>query len=406
MTAAQRLLLLLTGINLVNYLDRYVVAAVIEPLGRDLGLSDLQRGWVNGVFLLAYMLAAPLFGVLADRLHRPRLVAGGVALWCLATAGASLVHTFPTLLLTRSLVGIGEAAYASLGPALLADLFPEEERAAKFTWFYLAIPVGSALGYALGGTVAQHWGWRQSFLVAGLPGLLLAARMATLEDPPRGGHDRAADTAAGLPFGARLKAIFTNRVWLACTSSYVAYTFAMGGLSFWCSPFLQRRHGVSVGTAGEVLGIFLVVTGILGTFTGGLLTRSLQERWPDIGVDLSGATLLAAAPVVFLALSTGSLTATYAAFFLGLFLLFVNTSPVNALAVSCLPASLRATGTGINVLLIHLLGDALSPALVGRASEAAGAGGAALGRAMMLVIPAILLSSLLLLWARRRPGTA
>lgn len=406
MTAARRLLLLLTGINLVNYLDRYVVAAVIEPLGRDLGLTDTQRGWVNGVFLLAYMVAAPLFGFLADRFHRPRLVALGVGLWSLATAGACLVHGFWGLLVTRSLVGIGEAAYASLGPALLADLFPEDERAASFTWFYLAIPVGSALGYALGGIVAQHWGWRQAFLVAGLPGLLFAARMATLDDPPRGALDGGVDATAGLPYLERLKAIFTNRVWVACTGSYVAYTFAMGALSFWGSAFLQRRHGVTVGRAGEVFGIFLVVTGILGTFAGGLLTKRFQHRWPDIGVDLSAATLLLSAPAVFWALSTGSLAATYVAFFAAMLMLFVNTSPVNALTVSCLPASVRATGTGINVLLIHLLGDALSPALVGRASQAGGAGGAALGRAMLLVIPAILLSALALLWARRGTRTA
>ncbi len=245
-----------------------------------------------------------------------------------------------------------------------------------------------------------------AFLVAGLPGLFFAARMATLADPPRGGQDQGADSAVGLSYGMRLRAILTNRVWVACTGSYVAYTFAMGALSFWGSAFLQRRHGVSVGSAGEVFGIFLVVTGILGTFAGGLLTKRLQHRWPDIGVDLSAVTLLLAIPAVFWALSSGNLQATYLAFFAAMLMLFVNTSPVNALTVSCLPASVRATGTGINVLLIHLLGDALSPALVGRISEAGGAGGVALGRALLLVIPAIAVSAVALLWARRRPVLA
>ena len=145
-----------------------------------------------------------------------------------------------------------------------------------------------------------------------------------------------------------------------------------------------------------------MVTGILGTFSGGLLTKRLQHRWPDIGVDLSALTLLASIPAVFWALTSGNLHATYLAFFLAMLMLFVNTSPVNALTVSCLPASVRATGTGINVLLIHLLGDAISPALVGRVSEAGGAGGAALGKAMLMVIPAILISAVALIWARRR----
>src|SRR5512133_453249 len=146
MTAARRLLLLLTGINLVNYLDRYVVAAILEPLGKELHLSDAQLGRLTFVFIAVYMCAAPAFGYLADRFHRPRLIAGGVALWSLATMGAAFIHSYPALLVTRSLVGVGEAAYASLGPAMLADGVPESDRAKTLTWVYLAVPVGVALG--------------------------------------------------------------------------------------------------------------------------------------------------------------------------------------------------------------------------------------------------------------------
>jgi predicted MFS family arabinose efflux permease len=410
MTATRRLILLLTGINLVNYLDRYVVAAILEPLGRELHLSDAQLGRLTFVFIAVYMCAAPLFGYLADRFHRPRLVAGGVALWSLATVGAAFVHSYPALLFTRSLVGVGEAAYASLGPAMLADGFHESDRARSFTWFYLAIPVGSAFGYGLGGLVAGVWGWRAAFLVAGLPGLALALWMAFQADPERGAMDAVREEAAAAPYLQRLKRVFRNRVWLACTASYVAYTFAMGGLSTWGPTLLQRRFGVSTARAGMVFGGLAVVTGILGTLLGGWVTDRWQKRWPDAGVWISGATLLAATPVVAGALGTGSLGLAYALFFAGMFLLFVNTSPVNALTVSSLPASIRATGVALNVLLIHLLGDAISPELVGRRADAlhgAGlAGGDALARALVLVLPAILLSGLALGWARHRPGEA
>ena len=405
-----KLLLLLTSINLVNYLDRYVVAAVLDPLGRELHLSNAQLGRLTFVFILVYMLSAPLFGVLADRLHRPRLVAAGVALWSLATLGAALVHSYPALLLTRSLVGVGEAAYASLGPAMLADCFPVQDRARKFTWFYLAIPVGSALGYGLGGVVAGALGWRAAFLIAGLPGLLVAAWMAIQADPVRGAFDEAGQGAGRIPLSQGLAAIFRNRIWLACTGSYVAYTFAMGALSTWGPTLLQRRFGVGLSQAGLVFGGFAVATGIVGTFLGGILTDRLQGRWRDAGLWISGLTLLAAAPVVALALRTGSLGLAYLCFFLGMLLLFVNTSPVNALTVSCLPASIRATGTALNVLFIHLFGDALSPEWVGRrtdALEAAGlAAGPALGRAMLIAVPAVLVSGLLLWGAKARAGTA
>jgi len=405
MPASANLLIFLTGINLLNYLDRYVVAAVLEPMGKELALNDAQLGWVQPAFIYAYMVAAPVFGALADRLHRPRLIAAGISLWSLATAGSALAGGFPGLLATRSLVGIGEAAYASLGPAVLSDCYPERDRARSFTWFYMAIPVGSALGYALGGIAAQHWGWRSAFLIAGLPGLFLAVRMARTPDPERGALDTVADPLTGAPFLARIRHLSGNRIWLACTASYTAYTFAMGALSTWAPTLLQRVHGVSAGRAGMVFGALAVATGIAGTLAGGLLTSRLQRRYPDAGVWIAGGTLLAAAPVVAWALRAPTPGGAYLAFFAGMLLLFCNTSPVNALTVSCIPASIRATGVAVNVFLIHLLGDALSPEWVGHRSArlaAAGLGrGEALSRALWIAVPAIAVSGIVLMVGAR-----
>jgi sugar phosphate permease len=218
------------------------------------------------------------------------------------------------------------------------------------------------------------------------------------------------DTDASQPYLKRLRHVFFNRIWLACTASYVAYTFAMGALSMWGPTLLQRRFAVSTARAGLAFGGLAVVTGILGTFLGGWFTDRWQKRWPDAGLGISGLTLLVAAPVVAWALGTLSLQTAYLMFFVGMFLLFVNTSPVNALTVSCLPASVRATGVGLNVLLIHLMGDAISPELVGRRADALHAsglaGGDALARALVMVLPAILLSGLALWWARHRPAQA
>ena len=411
MSKARNLLILLTGINLVNYVDRCVVAAVADPLGKGLSLSNEQLGSLTFVFLVVYMVAAPFFGVMADRFHRPRLVAFGVGLWSLATAGAAFVHSYHTLLLTRSLVGVGEAAYAVMGPALLADSFPEDQRAAKFTWFYMALPIGYALGYALGGSLAQAFSWRVAFLAVGLPGLIFAGWMALQPDPVRGGFDTVKDTVKDAPFATRLKAILTNRIWVACTLSYVAYTFAMGSLSFWAPAFLTRRFAIGTGAAGNTFGAIVLLTGFAGTLAGGLLTTKLQRRWADAGVWISGLTLLAAVPIVALSLRSGNLHGVYALFFAALLLLFVNTSPVNALTVSCLPASVRATGTAVNVFLIHLLGDAISPTLIGARTDALQRAGMdpghALAMGMLCVVPALLVSGVALYWARGwKPGHA
>lgn len=408
---ARHLLILLTGINLVNYIDRSVVAAVADPLGKGLSLDNAQLGSLTFVFLIVYMLAAPAFDVLADKYHRPRLVAFGVALWSLATAGAAFVHSYHGLLFTRSLVGVGEAAYAVMGPALLADSYPEDQRAAKFTWFYMALPLGYALGYALGGQLAQHYGWRAAFLAVGLPGLLFAGWMAVQPDPVRGGFDTHPDTVKDEPFAVRLKAILANRIWIACTVSYIAYTFAMGSLSYWAPAFLTRRFGVDTGHAGTAFGGIVLITGFAGTLAGGMLTTKLQKRFPDAGMWLSGLTLLAAVPLVAFSLRAGSLGLVYGLFFGALLLLFINTSPVNALTVSCLPASVRATGTAVNVFLIHLLGDAISPTLIGARTDALQKAGVdpghALAGGMLIVVPALLVSGLALWWARGwKPGHA
>lgn len=411
MSKARNLLILLTAINLVNYVDRSVVAAVLDPLGQGLSLNNEQLGSLTFVFLIVYMVAAPVFGVLADKYHRPRLVAAGVALWSLATAGAAFVHSYHALLFTRSLVGVGEAAYAVMGPTLLADSFPEDERAAKFTWFYMAIGVGFALGYGIGGFVGGHHGWRAAFLVVGLPGLIFAGWMAMQPDPVRGGFDSAKDTVKGEPFFQRIGAIFKNRIWIACTVSYVAYTFTMGAMSIWAPTFLIRRFGVGLFEAGRTFGIIVLITCITGTLLGGVLTTKLQKRFPDAGVWISGLTLLASVPLVAWSLKAGSLHLVYGLFFAALLLLFVNTSPVNALTVSCLPASVRATGTAVNVFLIHLLGDAISPTLIGlRTDHLQGAGvdpGHALAGGMVIVVPALIVSGVALWWARGwKPGHA
>ena len=391
----------IVGVNFLNYLDRYTLPAVLEPLGRDLGLTDGERGWLGSAFLLSYMIAAPIFGVLGDRFSRPRLISIAIAGWSLATAATWLVRSFGTLVALRAAVGVGEAAYYGLGVAMLCDLVPERERAGKLTWFFLAIPLGSAIGFGLAGFIAQHAGWRASFLVCGLPGLAVAAAMWRLRDPERGRNDLVADATRDLGFGARLRFLLTHRIWVVTTLCYVGYTFAMGALTHWSASFLERVHGVSTGDAGLTFGAMAAVTGIAGTLAGGALTQRLSARWPRFDVAFSSATLCLSIAGVAGYLLSPSLPMALAALAFGMLLLFASTTPVNNLTVTYLPASIRAWGAAINVFFIHLLGDAVSPEVVGAISDHGGATAASLRGALLVTLPALAFAGLVLLLARR-----
>ncbi|MBV1857253.1 MAG: MFS transporter, partial [Nannocystaceae bacterium] len=186
---ALSLLLVLTIINFLNYLDRYVLSAVLESIRTELGFDDGQGGRLGFVFMVVYTIAAPIGGILGDRWNRNRMAAVGVALWSLATMGSGMVESYEGLLTMRALIGVGEAGYATVAPAIIADLFKPSKRGRKLSIFYLAIPMGSALGYLVGGAVGEAYGWRAAFLVAGAPGLLFAVVAFFLPHPERGAMD-------------------------------------------------------------------------------------------------------------------------------------------------------------------------------------------------------------------------
>jgi MFS family permease len=267
----------MTLLNFVNYIDRYILAAVLPRVKTDLGLSDFQLGLLGGAFMFASLLTSPVFGQLGDRLSRTKLMAVGVGLWSLATAAAGLARNFLQMFSARATVGVGEASYATIAPALISDYFPRRLRGRVFSVFYLAIPAGSAVGYLLGGFLEQRFGWRAAFLAVGLPGLVLASLTLTAPDPPRGIQD-AEDAPA--PVGSlrdTLAALLRNRLYVLTVLGYAAYTFAVGGLSFIVPLYLNRERGLSLASADLMLGVITLVTGIVGTF-GGFLGDALARR--------------------------------------------------------------------------------------------------------------------------------
>jgi len=386
--SAARALGVLTAINLLNYLDRYVVSPLVPDLKGAMALSDAQLGWLVPAFMLVYMLAAPVFGAWGDRGSRTRPIALGVFLWSLATVLSGLARSYPQLLAGRALVGIGEAAYVAIAPALLADLFPASGRGRVYSVLNMAIPVGSALGIVLGGLIGHHFGWRAAFFMAGAPGMLLAAAVLWLPDPPRGAQD---PSPVGQPVSGRTRGPLTvylsflrRAPYMLLVIGYAAYTFALGGLGFWMPTFLERVRAVPAVEATTGLGAILVVTGFVGTFAGGWLGDYFLRFSRQAYLWFSGISTLVAAPFALLALSAPSPAVYYPAIVVAELLLFMSTGPINAAIVNIVSPLERASAIALSMFAIHLLGDVPSPVLIGYLSDVG-----SLGRAVLIVPVAI-----------------
>jgi MFS family permease len=385
--AAGRALLVLTLVNLLNYLDRFVVSALAGSLKRsELALSDTQLGLLMPGFVVVYMLASPVFGSLGDHRARPPLVAFGVFTWSLATVLAGFTGSFMALFMARAAVGIGEAAYGTIAPGLLADLYPRTLRGRVMAVFFAAIPVGAALGYVVGGLIDQALGWRAAFFFAGAPGLVLALLCLRLPDPPRGGQDLAPDQA---PSGtlAAYRDLLRNRSYLLTVLGYAAYTFAVGGMAFWMPSFLERVRGVPSSQATVQFGAIVVVTGFVGTFAGGWLGDWLLRRSAQAYLWLSGVTALLAAPLAWVVFTDPRPAVYLPAVVVAELLIFASTGPVNSAILNVVKPGERATAVALSILTIHLLGDVPSPPLIGWISDVA-----SLDQGVLIVPVAILLA--------------
>jgi MFS family permease len=275
-------IVVLTVMNLLNYIDRWVPSAVKVLFQKDLQLSDAQTSLPLTAFIFIYMLTSPVFGALADKGPRRYLIAAGVAIWSLATAAAAGAQGFYSLLAARAAVGIGEAAYAVISPSLISDFFAPERRNRILTFFYVATPVGSAIGFVLGGVIGESLGWRAAFLICGLPGLLIAALALFIKEPPRGQFDT--EKPQPLPWGPALRALAANKVYAFTVLGYVAVSFATGGIADWFSTFLVRERGMEVAAAATYTGMSAVIGGIIGTIAGGLLAdRPRTPTWQPAG---------------------------------------------------------------------------------------------------------------------------
>ena len=363
---AWAVLAILTSINLLNYVDRFVFPAVAESIKHSsLNPSDTAIGLGSTAFLVVYLIAAPFFGAVGGRPQRTRWVAAGILFWSVATALGGLARTMPELIGARSLVGIGEAAYSAIAPAILADYFPEKTRGRAFAIFFAAAPVGAALGYGIGGFVDAHWGWREAFFVAGVPGMLLAWLVLRMRAPA------SSAMAVGAPAGAlgMYAQLLREPQYRLTVLGYTAYTFAVGGIGAWMPVFVQRAHGLSSTVANNQIGVMLAISGLIGAIGGGWLADRLRRKYDEAYLWLSAVTTVLAAPLAWIALTTPDTAVYLVTLFAAELLIFTCTAPINSKLIGMVPPEMRAAAMALCIFTIHLLGDVPSPTLIGWISD-------------------------------------
>ncbi len=358
------MLAVLTGLNILNYVDRNILFAVQSEIQKEFVVSKAEIGVLTSAFFFTYMFAAPLVGWMGDRFPRKNIVVFGIIIWSGFTLLTWFTHDYWQLLIRHAIVGIGEASYATIAPTLIADSFPLAKRGRMLSIFFLGLPVGSAVGYFAGGLIGYHWGWRMPFMIAGIPGFLLALLLWMLPEPPRGQTEEIAPSNVR----STLSGLLRNVAFVIVSLGMALYTFAVGGMQVWIPTFLVQLRGMNLQTANIVFAIILGFNGVFATLLGGWLGDRWLKKYFGAYYSFSGIAMLVAVPFMVLAIYTKG-KMMLPAIFVAVFLLLVGTGPSNAALVNSVGPQIRSTALAVNVFIIHLLGDAFSPAVIGRIAD-------------------------------------
>uniref|UniRef100_A0A665UZB0 Protein spinster homolog 3-like n=1 Tax=Echeneis naucrates TaxID=173247 RepID=A0A665UZB0_ECHNA len=375
-------------INLLNYMERYTIASVLSNIQRFFNIHDSTAGLLQTVFIFSFLLLAPLFGYLGDRYNRKYIIIAGLNVWLVTAAGSSLVteSSFWLLVLLRALVGVGEAAYSTIAPTIIGDLFTGGQRSIMICVFYIFIPVGSGLGYIVGAGCAKltgdwHWALRVTPIL-GLVGLFLLAFLCP--NPTRGAAETHGEGVTGRSsYKEDVKYILKIKSYVWSSLGVTALAFLTGALAFWMPTFLSRAQ-VTQGirppcikapcdpTDSYIFGAVTVVTGIVGASLGSGLSRWLRNKVPNGDPLICATGMLGSVPCLFITIfvASESIAASYVFIFFGELLLSLNWAVIADILLYVVIPTRRATAEALQITFGHLLGDAISPYLIGMISDA------------------------------------
>ncbi|MGH7908350.1 MAG: spinster family MFS transporter [Thermodesulfobacteriota bacterium] len=395
-TQAYLVLLILTTINFLNYIDRQIIYAVFPLIKQDMLLSDKQLGLIGSAFVIVYLITSPIFGRLGDLVSRKGIIALGVGLWSLATVGASIAQNYSQLLLARSLVGIGEASYVVTAPTLISDYFGRERRGKALSFFVMALPVGSALGYILGGHLGEIYSWRSAFLIVGFPGVLMVLLCLKIREPQRGAvddtiiYEPSADSAQISSLKEVYIALLRNKQFVTAVLGLTAYGFALGGLGAWAPTFLHRINGLPLGLANKLFGIVLIASALFGTLAGGYIGDYFLKYTKKAYFLTSSTGMLIGVPILITAILSRNPSVYWpAVFFTAFFLSF--TVVLNAAIINAVHPRIRSTAMSVNIFIVHLFGDAISPPMIGWISDISDLKTAIMLTPIMIAVGALIL---------------
>jgi MFS transporter, Spinster family, sphingosine-1-phosphate transporter len=397
---SRTILWLLVGLNLLNYIDRWIIAAIVPPMQAELGMSNTQAGFVMSAFMLGYFVTSPLFGYLTDRMNRIKLVAVGTTLWSLATGASGLGRSALQVFFSRTAVGVGEATLISASPSLVADLFSGKKLVMAMALLSATIPVGSAMGFILGGQIWHHWGWRMAFFVAGAPGLIFALIFFLfIKEPPRGTLEVPASlfvssASTGLKttmfpereagtFWKDIKSLLKNKPYVNLVIGYAAWTFTVGGFASWAPKYLVAVRGVELQTADNWFGALTVITGFAGSLFGGVFGGNMRFAMIVTVISI---------PLTFAAFLIPNPTAFYIFIGLAEFFLFAGLPAINVATVESVGPFLRGMASALSIFAIHLFGDFISPPLVGFFADKINL------QIGVLILPVVLILSPIFFW--------
>jgi MFS family permease len=383
----------MVGINFLNYMDRWVAASASPLIQQEFGLSDALIGLLGSAFLLVYAVAALPFGYWADRGVRTTVLGIGVTIWSLATLFTGFARNFVQLFISRAILGIGEASYYPAGTSLLSDYFPKEQRGRVMSIWGAGSALGIAVGFAGGGYIAEKFGWRNAFFFAAVPGVLFALLAFKLREPLHGSVEARGPALrqmrdASLRAFIGLMRIPTLRA--AILSQTVLY-FVLASNAFWLPTLLHRKFDLSVGRAGLLAGVVLVLGGLTGTLAGGWIADRLARKNPaaHLQVGIAGFLIGAVFIVVSLAapLNIGPVPIFIPAFLITVICLYLHSGPFTAVSQNVVSPALRASSVTMLLFISHVFGDSHSTFDVGFLSDTLGS----LQTALLITSPTLLI---------------